>query len=615
MATRRYPYKDAPPSTTVRRIERILRRAKIATRRKPMLNNADVLFSQRITIEGFRYGTNGKGVTSQYALASAYAELMERLQNQWLYPYVEFNPTIHRHHGFTVDAHERIYRGSDIPVLPDDFRDAAIYGPYRSVAELWEAARDVLIRKDRPEVFVPFFDLRNDRVAYLPRTLVNVYGSNGMAAGNTPQEAIAQALAEVLERYVMKRVYFEEITPPTVPRDVVERYAPTQYKIIRRLEHVGKYRIVVKDCSLGSRLPVVAIILLRRGRDSYKVKFGASPVWQVALERCLTEAFQGRRIEPYPDAQPLNLAEVGWEKMDYDNYSEYLAAGSGQFPPAIFDDESDYPFTGFPDVAFGSQGEMMGHLVTLIGGLGHNIYARDVSFLGFNAYRVIVPGMSEALPVSNTEWKDIVTPFSVMGYLRDLDELSEAELRELTEDVENFMRAEAGREGADFSDYAGMPVEPYSPWRKVKLALFLALLHWKLGHAGKAHEHMTAHAALLRNGEDGVEDEVFFAARDLVGLAQRSPSSAEKIQRILSSVYAERTVRRALDIFAEGESVTRMVKEFYPDFELPGCWNCEECANNWHCRYRKIEAIHMSVKDAIKRRPIDQVSLREILVS
>jgi len=119
---------------------------------------------------------------------------------------------------------------------------------------------------------------------------------------------------------------------------------------------------------------------------------GASPIWQIALERCLTEAFQGQYINQYYGAVPLNLTYPFDEKMNFDNHMNIVRRSKGQYPPSLFDDEFDYKFNGFPEVSFNNQKDMMRYLITLIKNLGHNIYIRDVSFLKFNAYQIIVPG-------------------------------------------------------------------------------------------------------------------------------------------------------------------------------------------------------------------------------
>ena len=82
-------YKECNPKDTVERIKTILSELEIQTDVQ-WYNNIGSDFSCRVRIINnhmklFDIGTNGKGMTKEYALASAYAELMERLQNKSLF--------------------------------------------------------------------------------------------------------------------------------------------------------------------------------------------------------------------------------------------------------------------------------------------------------------------------------------------------------------------------------------------------------------------------------------------------------------------------------------------------------------------------------------------------
>ena len=76
----KYCYKDALPHNTIKRIKTILKKIDISTEESFYVNNLDSLFSLMLFINGFEYYVNGKATTRNYALASAYAEFMERLQ-------------------------------------------------------------------------------------------------------------------------------------------------------------------------------------------------------------------------------------------------------------------------------------------------------------------------------------------------------------------------------------------------------------------------------------------------------------------------------------------------------------------------------------------------------
>ena len=82
-------YKATSPMATVQRIKGLLSSAGIRVKEET-LTLKGLVYSVRITItngriEGLGLGSNGKGVSPEYALASGYAELMERLQTRLLY--------------------------------------------------------------------------------------------------------------------------------------------------------------------------------------------------------------------------------------------------------------------------------------------------------------------------------------------------------------------------------------------------------------------------------------------------------------------------------------------------------------------------------------------------
>ena len=610
-----YIFKDAPPEETVKKIKGILKKTGIPACEDAYINNSDFLYSLRLSVEGFDYRVNGKAVTKQYALASAYAELMERLQNQLLWPYVEFSPNAQRKYGFRIDIHEKVYAKSDIPSLPEDFKSARIYSKKQNLYELWEYVKETLSKKSYPVVFIPYFNMRDDEVVYLPRTFIyNVIGSNGMAAGNTPEEALTQGLSEVLERYVLKVLYFQEITPPTIPKVYIKLHAPEQYDMIKKLEHTQQYKIIVKDCSLNMRLPVIATIIILIPKNMYVVSIGAYPIWQVALERCITEAFQGQQITNYRGAVSFNFATTSNQKMIYDNYMNIVRRSKGQYPASLLHDRFSYEFKGFPDITFKKHKEMLSYLVNLIRDFGYNMYFRDVSFLKFNAYQIIIPGMSVVKMLSKRNWKEAVTSIPVIDYLCNIHELSNMQLRELAEDMENYIADESRRSYFSFSRYVGLPIRNYTPWQMVTLHIILALIYCKLGEISYACKFMVEYTSLLNNLEKKNNAQLLYAFRDFLLLSLKYPKSPKRTRNILKQLYDEELVDKIFDAVQEGSNILKMLKIFFPDFKLPNCWNCKQCPVTDNCRYKELETIHLSLKKAIKENTIDQLSMRNIVL-
>ena len=73
-------FKDDSPLDTVKKIKGILKSYGIETEEKWMDSGVPYCYSLRVSVYGTVFGTNGKGVTKELALASGYGELMERLQ-------------------------------------------------------------------------------------------------------------------------------------------------------------------------------------------------------------------------------------------------------------------------------------------------------------------------------------------------------------------------------------------------------------------------------------------------------------------------------------------------------------------------------------------------------
>ncbi|MGN0452728.1 MAG: hypothetical protein ACI4GZ_02890, partial [Ruminococcus sp.] len=75
-------FKDADPVDTVNRIKEILDSLGIEVEENWVESGIRNCYSLRVNIKGTQIGTNGKGITKEFAAASGYAEFMERLQTE-----------------------------------------------------------------------------------------------------------------------------------------------------------------------------------------------------------------------------------------------------------------------------------------------------------------------------------------------------------------------------------------------------------------------------------------------------------------------------------------------------------------------------------------------------
>ena len=74
-------YKDEEPKNTVRKLKEILKDNGIKVEENWVKKSSVGTYSLRLCIKGTNLGQNGKGMTKEFAEASAYAEFFERYQN------------------------------------------------------------------------------------------------------------------------------------------------------------------------------------------------------------------------------------------------------------------------------------------------------------------------------------------------------------------------------------------------------------------------------------------------------------------------------------------------------------------------------------------------------
>ncbi len=402
-------YKDTTPEETVERIKGILSDLDIVTEEESLEHSSIGTYSLRVNIQGTTNGTNGKGVSKIFARASAYAEFMERLQNGLL-------TQTNRFGGKENGGKEVHYRTYDEKILPT--RDIIEQGdPYlkeyfrirgkeglsveEKVEEFEKVNRmDYMFRSENGSYLsVPFYSVRDDKVYYLPAfTYERSYGSNGMAAGNTPEEAIVQSISEIYERVVQKRLFLEQPSLPEVPEDYIAKF-PYVYEIFKKLKAMDGYYVAMLDCSLGGKYPVAALFISNLDTGNFGLKLGCHPDFGVAMERTLTEATQGCDIDVYSTRSKLDFNNTLVDH--WINISNSFKIGLAQYPYQLFNEEKTYEFTPAPDVSQLSNAEIMKKMFDDVLADGYDILLRDVSFLNFGSFHVIIPGLSDVEPADD----------------------------------------------------------------------------------------------------------------------------------------------------------------------------------------------------------------------
>ena len=385
-------FKDASPTKTVERIKEILSSHKIKAIESWSESGVEHCFSLRVNIAGTNFGTNGKGLTKEFALASAYGELMERMQ---LGLFGDSSVQKLGYFNYAIGANEAISAEQLYNELPSwyDYLAKRINSLDNEGID-GKALLSRFVNSDNKIESVKFYNLMNGRTVLVPRDLrCIVCGSNGGAAGNSMEEAIVQAISEIVERHYKLKILSQQISLPDIPEGVLKNY-PTAYKIIENVRNKG-FRVIVKDCSLGTAFPVVCVCYINEKTGKYHTHFGAYPVLEIALERTLTESFQGRNIDDFTKNQDFIYSSM--ELFSYKNVYRDLKKGDYLKTPMFFIGECKHQYNEGVGFSGKNNAELLSQLIEFFDKQGLEIFVRDASSLGFPTYNVFIPTYSEIL--------------------------------------------------------------------------------------------------------------------------------------------------------------------------------------------------------------------------
>lgn len=328
---------------------------------------------------------NGKGTLSEASMASALGEYIERLQTN----------------NFFIDFHlpNRKYYPDEIAFDFDGaYLNDELHALYNPDGEM--NAEDLVdYNSDYTDkvVALPFIRQSNDEKTYIPiNILSNLYVSNGLATGNTPNEAKVQALSEIFERYAKIEIIKNGYALPAFPDELVASFTKL-HKDVLALRELG-YIVEVLDASLGGKFPVTAISLINPKNATLFVSFGAHPILEVSLERTMTELMQGRGLEN------LDAFEVPTFDMsivaDSFNLESHFIDSNGKLGFGFLNTRKSFAYVPWNYEGEGSADEYM-YLTTILDNMKKEMYLREYTYLGFYSCQMIVPGFSEVYPLED----------------------------------------------------------------------------------------------------------------------------------------------------------------------------------------------------------------------
>ena len=399
-------HKDRLPQDTIFEIQRILHEAGLLTTLEWVKSPYPGICSNRITLYPTDIGANGKGTDQLYAAASAYAELIERIQNNMISTSMRLME-MEKSDGFIFQPDERSVPVKELIAQKDPFlaelsRHLGFFSDEELEAFLLRITEAFEDRTDGSLQALPFADLFGNRVVWLPVYLVRVlYTSNGMAAGNTMYEAMVQSISELFERYVNTKLLTGEAVPPVIPDEVLRQYS--FWNVIEQIRAEKKYSVTVTDCSLGRGLPVAGVRITDLEQGTFAIKLGSHPSFAVAVERALTESFQGwDRVEACTSLCTIGTPE---NVSSFHNIPNVKKVGIGYYPAKLLMDEPDWSFRPWTEWEGLDNRGFLKKMLGILKKEGVPVLVRDSSHLGFPSCSVIIPGRSELYPFSARKFR------------------------------------------------------------------------------------------------------------------------------------------------------------------------------------------------------------------
>ena len=360
----------------------------------------DTLFWGRIWIDDLKILCEGKGVSAQLAEASAHAELAERFSAGLYYPVFEEQVRFHLpaiYSRQTNDFLNYVWLPGYIHARQDEVeRPLAIESLLTGQKQLDGETIDAIKDCEMATHWVDGYSLLLDQTVKVPiKFAAYIHGSNGVAAGNSLEEAMLQAGAEILERHVQLDVVKHETIVPSIDPAGIET------PLIRRMIDFFKrsnVQVTIKDLSRNGALPVVGVLFTNNnlppdGMEYNTLIAGASFNPEEALTRCFTEGIQGKETLTAP-RKAFNRPVIPGDRVK--DYYSLMKCGVSPKDISFLSRGETVPF---PQWRKGDIAEEIESLKQIVSAMGTDCILVNLThpILQFPVVRVIIPGVSDFL--------------------------------------------------------------------------------------------------------------------------------------------------------------------------------------------------------------------------
>lgn len=417
-------WKTIPPEDTILKIKSgfdKLRLKETITK----LKSHDNLWSVHLEIPDLRIMSNGKGLSEIEAEASAYSEMVERIsagmeagihigafrQNTMTKNLVSDITNFRYMNGYKWDHQNNVPNAVEAECFLRDYKFTnSQYAYLKSNSELLKH-------------WVPGYSLKEDKEVYIPILFVRwISATNGLAAGNTLEEAIIQASCEIFERDAMIKFFRADrsksynISQSSIKNDTIQ-------DIIKYFED-NNIEVIIKYIG-NSVYPVYSVITFNKNLTENHIgyntmKAGSSFNHEEAILRCFTERMQGTSFKQEAAQGLIN------KDMDPDKYMSMFFRGICPFNLKEYIDGEQKPFINHK---LDSTREEIDNCIDIVTELGTDLIFINHTHPVFNmpVVRVVIPGISDFIKW----WDQKQVTFNLIGNIEPEEDLYEKRLRSL----------------------------------------------------------------------------------------------------------------------------------------------------------------------------------------
>ncbi len=559
-------YKECSPEKTIEKIRSILSENDIQVEEEWSGENELGTFSLRVHVKGCEaVGSNGKGTTKEYARASAYAEFMERIQNMMLTS-SQVLPTVEvdKNAGFVICKEEKYLTAEEI--IDENSSFIQMYMEDRGLANGTRQEKiNAFLKLERMDFYlfhkynrflsIPFFSILENKYVYLPYFSYRVYyGSNGMSAGNTPEEALVQALSEVFERVVNKKTIFEALSFPEIPDSFIKENYPEIFEYVEILRKTNRIKTIIKDCTCNGKYPVVGVYFIDQNTGYYGVKFGAHPNLGIALERCFTEATQGLTVEEF-----TKKALIDFQNIDVDTSKNLLngfRTSDCKYNYKIFSDKHQYKYFELKNYDSLGNKETLVSMIKSLTDIKCDVLIRDASYFGLPTYHVIVPTVSETERRSDKDIDKYHDIFLARALTLNVSKVTDENLVRFA----NALAYAGKRSGSSIlSDLTGTEYPyPASEYHMDMIYLY-AMCHFAYGNYTLARDGMKVICDNKPKGKGEIYDAIYHFFSGLCEI-----NDYKEVMNYIRIFYDEEICEKLEDLFSDRKKV--LLKQ-YPQME------------------------------------------------